>query len=156
VDEDGPVVVAACATRGLGRADWVARIGSRGLGRADWVARIGSRGLGRRGLGRRGLGRRARSRAEWFNPTGRLGAPLTEIICTPPGLELAAVSLFSLPSQELGIHLRHPFGRRRLAVKRKTQGRKTLEKVGPLITPDTILRWHRTIVAKKWDYGQRR
>ncbi len=27
---------------------------------------------------------------------------------------------------------------------------------GTLFTPDTILRWHRQLVAKKWDYSDRR
>ena len=46
--------------------------------------------------------------------------------------------------------------RRRLAVKGKLLGRKTLEQVGTLFTPDTILRWHRMLVAKKWNYSDRR
>ena len=46
--------------------------------------------------------------------------------------------------------------RRRLAVRGKILGRKTLEQIGTLFTPDTILRWHRTLVAKKWDYSNRR
>src|SRR5437660_7984884 len=46
--------------------------------------------------------------------------------------------------------------RRRLAVKAKLLGRKLLEQVGTLVTPDTLLRWHRTLVARKWDYSQRR
>ena len=46
--------------------------------------------------------------------------------------------------------------RRRLAVKGKVLGRKRLEEVGPLFTPDTILRWHRMLVAKKRDYSDRR
>ena len=46
--------------------------------------------------------------------------------------------------------------RRRLAVKGKILGRKTLEEVGTLFTPDTILRWHRRLVAQKWDYTDRR
>ena len=46
--------------------------------------------------------------------------------------------------------------RRRLAVKGKILWRKRLEEVGTLFTPDTILRWHRRLVAKKWDYSQRR
>src|SRR5471030_272880 len=33
--------------------------------------------------------------------------------------------------------------RRRLAVKGKVLGRKVLESIGTLFTPDTILRWHR-------------
>ena len=46
--------------------------------------------------------------------------------------------------------------RRRLAVKGKILGRKMLEEVGTLFTPDTILRWHRHLVAQKWDYSHRR
>jgi len=46
--------------------------------------------------------------------------------------------------------------RRRLAVKGKVLGRKMLAEVGTLFTPDTILRWHRMLVAKKWDYSDRR
>ena len=46
--------------------------------------------------------------------------------------------------------------RRRLAVKGKILGRKMLEEVGTLFTPDTILRWHRMLIAKKWDYSKRR
>ena len=46
--------------------------------------------------------------------------------------------------------------RRRLAVKGNVLGRKRLEEVGTLFTPDTILRWHRMLVAKKWDYSDRR
>ena len=46
--------------------------------------------------------------------------------------------------------------RRRLAVKGKVLGRKLLEEVGTLFTPDTILRWHRMLVAQKWDYSQQR
>jgi putative transposase len=41
--------------------------------------------------------------------------------------------------------------RRRLAVKAKVLGRKLLAEVGTLVTPDTLLRWHRMLVAKKWD-----
>ncbi|TWT36639.1 Integrase core domain protein [Posidoniimonas corsicana] len=46
--------------------------------------------------------------------------------------------------------------RRRLAVKGKELGRKGLESITTLFTPDTILRWHRQLVAQKWDYSQRR
>ena len=46
--------------------------------------------------------------------------------------------------------------RRRLAVKGKVLGRKRLEEVGTLFTPNTILRWHRMLVAQKWNYSQRR
>ena len=46
--------------------------------------------------------------------------------------------------------------RRRLAVKGKRLGRKPLSEVGNLFTPDTILRWYRQLVAKKWDYSGRK
>ena len=46
--------------------------------------------------------------------------------------------------------------RRRLAVAGKILGRKRLEEVGTLFTPDTILRWHRMLVAKKWDSSDKR
>ncbi|WP_145223894.1 MULTISPECIES: hypothetical protein [Gimesia] len=46
--------------------------------------------------------------------------------------------------------------RRRLAVKGKILGRKRLEEVGTLFTPDTILRWHKKLVAIKWDYSDLR
>lgn len=45
--------------------------------------------------------------------------------------------------------------RRKLAVSGKVLGRKLLEEFGTLFTPDTILRWHRQLVAKKWDYSDR-
>jgi len=43
--------------------------------------------------------------------------------------------------------------RRRLAVKGKILGRKMLEQMATIVTPDTILRWHRELVAAKWDYS---
>ncbi|MCY2995430.1 MAG: integrase core domain-containing protein [Planctomycetota bacterium] len=46
--------------------------------------------------------------------------------------------------------------RRRLAVKAKVLGRKLLEEVGTLVTPDTLLRWHRLLVAQKWDHSDKR
>jgi hypothetical protein len=45
--------------------------------------------------------------------------------------------------------------RRRLAVKGRLLSRKLLEQVASLVTPDTILAWHRKLVARKWDYSQR-
>jgi putative transposase len=45
--------------------------------------------------------------------------------------------------------------RRRLAVKGKVLGRKVLETIGTLVTPDTIQRWHRLLVAPKWDFRDR-
>jgi hypothetical protein len=46
--------------------------------------------------------------------------------------------------------------RRRLAVKGKILGRKLLEQLATIVTPDTILRWHRRLIAEKWDYSDRR
>lgn len=46
--------------------------------------------------------------------------------------------------------------RRRLAVKGKLLGRKLLSELATIVTPDTILRWHRQLVAEKWDYSDRR
>jgi putative transposase len=46
--------------------------------------------------------------------------------------------------------------RRRLAVKGKILGRKMLDQVASIVTPETILRWHRQLVAQNWDYSKRR
>ena len=46
--------------------------------------------------------------------------------------------------------------RRRLAVKGKVLGRKVLGEYASLVTPDTILRWYRMLIARKWDYSQNR
>ena len=41
--------------------------------------------------------------------------------------------------------------RRRLAVKGKVLGRRRLTGIVGIVTPDAILRWYRTLVAKKYD-----
>ncbi|MGE3314909.1 MAG: integrase core domain-containing protein, partial [Planctomycetaceae bacterium] len=46
--------------------------------------------------------------------------------------------------------------RRRLALKGKSLGRKALAEIATLFTPDTILRWHRQLIARKWDYSDKR
>jgi putative transposase len=46
--------------------------------------------------------------------------------------------------------------RRRLAIKGKIPGRKMLEQVAGSVTPETILRWHRELLARHWDYSDRR
>jgi hypothetical protein len=40
---------------------------------------------------------------------------------------------------------------RRLAAKGRAVGRRTLEQLAGLVTPDTILRWYRELIAKKYD-----
>ncbi len=47
--------------------------------------------------------------------------------------------------------------RRRLAAKGKAIGRRVLRELGTIVTPDTILRWYRRLVARKYDgSGKRR
>jgi len=41
--------------------------------------------------------------------------------------------------------------RRRVAAKGKRLGRKVLRELGAIVTPDTILRWHRELIARKYD-----
>jgi putative transposase len=44
--------------------------------------------------------------------------------------------------------------RRRLAGRGKRLGRKTLDRFGSLVTPGTLLAWHRRLVAQKYDFQQ--
>ena len=46
--------------------------------------------------------------------------------------------------------------RRRLAAKAKALGREGLNEISDLVTPDTLLRWYRKLIAKKYDGTQRR
>ncbi len=46
--------------------------------------------------------------------------------------------------------------RRRLATRAKALGRKLLSQLDTLVTPDTLLRWHRELVARKWNHVHKR
>jgi transposase len=41
--------------------------------------------------------------------------------------------------------------RRRLAAKARALGRKVLAQVATIVTPETLLRWHRQLIAQKYD-----
>jgi len=46
--------------------------------------------------------------------------------------------------------------RRRLAAKGKPLGQKALRRIASVVTPETILAWHRKLIAAKWTYPERR
>ena len=46
--------------------------------------------------------------------------------------------------------------RRRLAVRAYRLGRGRLRELATVVTPDTLLRWHRQLIARKWTYARRR
>src|SRR3954462_11770216 len=50
----------------------------------------------------------------------------------------------------------HDDQRRRLAAKAKGLGRRRLAEVATLVTPDTLLAWHRKLIAQKYDGSERR
>ncbi len=46
--------------------------------------------------------------------------------------------------------------RRRLAAKARVLGRKALDRVATIVTPDTLMRWHHRLIALKWTYESKR
>jgi putative transposase len=46
--------------------------------------------------------------------------------------------------------------RRRLAAQGQRLGRRVLTRVATIVTPDTILRWHRQLIARKWTFTPKR
>jgi putative transposase len=44
--------------------------------------------------------------------------------------------------------------RRRLAARAYRVGRAALRDIATMATPDTLLRWHRQLIARKWTYGK--
>jgi len=42
----------------------------------------------------------------------------------------------------------------RLGVKAKVLGRRSLDELETLVTPDTLLAWHRKLIAKKWTFAR--
>ena len=45
--------------------------------------------------------------------------------------------------------------RMRLAVKAKVLGRRLLDEIETIVTPDTLLAWHRKLIAQKWTYARK-
>jgi hypothetical protein len=45
--------------------------------------------------------------------------------------------------------------RRRLAARAYRVGRAALRRIATIATPDTLLRWHRQLIGRKWTYARR-
>jgi transposase InsO family protein len=74
--------------------------------------------------------------------------------------EREAVAYLIEENRILGAHLRGRLRltdeeRRRLARHGHRLGRRRLRDIATVVTPDTILRWHRQLIARKWTYAMR-
>ena len=61
-----------------------------------------------------------------------------------------------LKEQVAGNQLRFTDEQRiQLAVKAKALGRELLSEIATIVTPDTLLAWHRKLIARKWTYARK-
>ena len=87
-----------------------------------------------------------------FGATGFTGRLVAEYLLGKDGLRWAIAGR----NQQKLEAVRAAIGAPDLPVKGKALGRRVLGEVGSLVTPDTILRWYRKLIAKKYDGSKHR
>jgi len=45
--------------------------------------------------------------------------------------------------------------RRQLAARAHRLGRRVLREIATIVAPDTLLRWHRRLIAREWTYAKK-